>query len=69
LLLLPTANSAAGQQTPPDAALPDVQKLGPQIGERIPDFSLTDQHGQTRTLTSLMGKNGLMLVFFRSADW
>ena len=49
--------------------LPEVQRLGPQIGEQIPDFSLTDQHGSTRTLASLMGANGLMLVFFRSADW
>jgi cytochrome oxidase Cu insertion factor (SCO1/SenC/PrrC family) len=69
LLLLRIADAAAGRQAPSDASLPDVQKLGPRIGERIPDFSLTDQHGQTRTLASLMGKNGLMLVFFRSADW
>jgi peroxiredoxin len=48
---------------------PDVQKLGPQVGTRVPDFSLPDQHGQTRTLQSLMGPKGLMLVFFRSADW
>ena len=50
-------------------AQPDVQKIGPQVGERVPDFSLVDQSGATRTLSSLAGKNGLMLVFFRSADW
>ena len=49
--------------------LPDVQPLGPQVGERIPDFTLTDQHGSPRTLASVMGANGLMLVFYRSADW
>jgi hypothetical protein len=49
--------------------LPDVQTLGPQIGEHVPDFTLKDQQGQVRTLTSLMGANGLMLVFYRSADW
>jgi hypothetical protein len=47
----------------------DVQKIGPQVGERVPDFSLVDQAGATRTLQSVAGKNGLMLVFFRSADW
>ena len=50
-------------------AQPDVQKIGPQVGERVPDFSLVDQSGATRTLQSVAGKNGLMLVFFRSADW
>ena len=50
-------------------AQPDVQKVGPQVGERVPDFSLVDQSGTPRTLQSVAGKNGLMLVFFRSADW
>lgn len=49
--------------------LPDVQKLGPQVGASVPDFSLPDQTGQSRTLRSLLGPKGLMLVFFRSADW
>jgi hypothetical protein len=47
----------------------DVAKLGPQVGERVPDFSLPDQHGTTRTLQSIMGPRGAMLVFVRSADW
>src|SRR5262245_40740016 len=58
---------------PPQSAtqpgLPDVQKLGPQVGSRVPDFTLRDQQGQSRTLASLIGPKGLMLVFFRSADW
>jgi len=51
------------------SGLPDVQKLGPQVGDRVPDFALNDQHGQQRTLTSLLGPRGLVLVFYRSADW
>jgi hypothetical protein len=47
----------------------DVSKLGPQVGERVPDFSLVDQRGSTRTLQSIMGPRGAMLVFIRSADW
>jgi hypothetical protein len=62
LLNLPAQGAA-------QVALPDVQKLGPQVGGRVPDFTLVDQRGQSRTLASLMGPNGLMLVFFRSADW
>jgi|TARA_B110000263_G_C15233187_1_gene475664 cytochrome oxidase Cu insertion factor (SCO1/SenC/PrrC family) len=47
----------------------DVASLGPQIGERVPDFNLPDQSGQVHNLDSIMGPNGVMLVFFRSADW
>ena len=47
----------------------DVSKLGPQVGERVPDFSLKDQNGKTWTLPSLLGPKGAMLVFYRSAEW
>jgi hypothetical protein len=47
----------------------DVARLGPQTGERVPDFTLPDQNGKTWTLQSIMGPKGAMLVFFRSADW
>ena len=47
----------------------DPQTLGPKIGERVPDFSLPDQHGMSRTLRSTFGPKGAVLVFFRSADW
>ena len=51
------------------AAPPDVQTLGPQVGSKVPEFTLPDQSGHARSLKSLMGPKGLMLVFFRSADW
>jgi len=47
----------------------EVESLGPQIGEQVPDFSLPDQNGQIHTLESIMGPNGAMLLFHRSADW
>ena len=47
----------------------DVASLGPQIGERVPEFSLPDQNGRIQTLESIMGPNGAMLLFHRSADW
>ena len=47
----------------------DVSTLGPQVGERVPDFALSDQHGRTRTLDSIMGEKGAMILFHRSADW
>src|SRR5439155_6026648 len=46
----------------------DVSKLGPQVGEQVPDFVLKDQTGKMWTRQSIMGPKGAMLVFFRSAD-
>jgi hypothetical protein len=47
----------------------NVASLGPQVGERVPDFSLPDQFGQLQSLDSIRGPNGTMLLFHRSADW
>ncbi len=47
----------------------DVSELGPQVGEVVPGFSLMDQNGKTWTRDSIMGPNGAMLVFIRSANW
>jgi hypothetical protein len=44
-------------------------KTGPEVGEKVPAFSATDQNGETQTLASIAGPKGAMLVFFRSADW
>jgi len=61
--------SGGGQAVAQSPSRIDVSKLGPQTGERVPDFSLKDQDGKTTTLESIMGTKGAMLVFFRSADW
>ena len=66
LLAAPLAPTAAMAQSPPRI---DVSKLGPQVGERVPDFTLKDQNGKPWTLQSIMGPKGVMLVFYRSADW
>jgi len=42
---------------------------GIPVGEKVPDFQLADQTGQNHDLKSVMGPKGVMLVFFRSADW
>lgn len=47
----------------------DLEHVGPQIGSRVPSFTMPDQTGRMRTLDSLMGPKGVILVFFRSADW
>ncbi|HTX33763.1 MAG TPA: hypothetical protein VME43_02035 [Bryobacteraceae bacterium] len=62
LLLAPVLVFAAWGQTAGEAP-------GPTVGAHVPAFQLPDQNGQMRDLGSLYGPKGLMLVFFRSADW
>ena len=47
----------------------DIDTIGPQPGDTVPAFTLPDAAGRPHTLESLMGPKGLVLVFFRSADW
>jgi peroxiredoxin len=52
------------------AASADTEIPGPAVGERFTHtLDARDQSGQTRTLESLMGENGVALFFVRSADW
>ena len=70
-LWLSTPARTAGQAgAAVSTAVPvDIDALGPQLGDLVPGFTLLDQHGQPRALTSLMGPNGAIIVFFRSAAW
>jgi hypothetical protein len=72
VLLLSTwciGDAVGGQAAGSGRARVDVSRLGPQVGQRVPDFSLPDHTGRVRTLESIMGPRGAMLVFLRSADW
>lgn len=61
--------SAAAARAAESVDRVEVSALGPQVGERVPDFRLADQLGEVHTLDSIMGPNGAMLLFHRSADW
>ena len=53
----------------PLLANPDFD-LGPPVNAKAPDIGTPrDFTGMPRTLQSLMGEKGLVLFFFRSADW
>ena len=47
----------------------EVASLGPQVGEQVPDFSLSDQNGQVWTRDSILGPSGAIVLFHRSANW
>ncbi len=42
---------------------------GPAEGQPLPAVEAPDQDGRTQTFETLRGPKGLVLVFFRSADW
>lgn len=44
-------------------------QTGLAVGAKIPAFEMTDQNGQAQTFEKLRGPKGMLLVFFRSADW
>jgi hypothetical protein len=66
---------AGGADIRPDEWLQAVEaqndgfQTGPEIGTKVPQFTLPDQSGRMRSLPDLSGPNGLLLVFSRSADW
>jgi hypothetical protein len=47
----------------------ELMPIGLAIGQKAPAFSVRDQFGRVQTLDTLKGKNGTVLLFFRSADW
>lgn len=47
----------------------DLTRLGPKVGETVPDFRLQDGAGKWWTRDAIVGHQGAMLVFSRSADW
>lgn len=57
LLMTGFASAAHGQGT------------GPAVGAKAPSFQATDHLGKARSFDDLSGENGLLLLFFRSADW
>jgi cytochrome oxidase Cu insertion factor (SCO1/SenC/PrrC family) len=63
------AASAAARQPAAPPAPRNLDNVGPQVGVKVVSFTLPDQSGRPRSLESLMGPKGAMLVFFRSADW
>lgn len=54
-LALGTAGVAPAQSTPPET------------GARVPDISLVDLDGTTRTLSEQTGAGPVVLIFFRGA--
>ncbi len=62
----------AAQQQKRLRPLPELDqnvKTGPAVGSQVPPFEAVDQYGRLQTFETLRGPKGLILLFFRSADW
>lgn len=73
-LLLPwlaalAPGGATSSQGTGATAPPPIEQRGPAVGTIAPAFRLVDQGGREQTLATLAGKEGLVLLFVRSADW
>ena len=45
------------------------EHTGIKVGEKAPEFTLTDQAGKQRSLGEFLKNGPVALVFFRSASW
>ena len=51
------------------ASFKPLTDIGLAVGGKAPAFSARDQLGQLQNLNTLKGRNGTVLLFYRSADW
>ena len=64
-ITVPVPTSHPGRRYPADHEFPS----GPEIGERLPDFSLPNQNGETVDFHADRGDSKAVVVFYRSAVW
>ena len=54
---------------PGRAGLPDGHSTGPDVGERLPEFTLPDASGTPISYHADRGQHRSVVVFYRSAVW
>jgi cytochrome oxidase Cu insertion factor (SCO1/SenC/PrrC family) len=54
---------------PGRAGLPAGHLTGPEVGERLPDFTLPDAYGRPVSLHADRDGRPAVVVFYRSAVW
>ena len=53
------------QRNPTDDQFP----TGPEVGDTLPDFTLTDQYGHAVNFRESRGNRRALVLFHRSARW
>jgi len=69
LLLIFVSYVARFYGSSPEQTDKPTQQVGIAEGQTAPAFKATDQFGHEQTNQTIAGKNGTVLLFFRSADW
>jgi hypothetical protein len=54
---------------PGRAGLPEGHSTGPEIGDRLPDFTLPDANGSEVSFHADRSNRKSVVVFYRSAVW
>ena len=59
------------RETPPTQRNPATDEFpsGPEIGERLPEINLRDQHGNWVNLEQARGNRRALVLFHRSVRW
>jgi cytochrome oxidase Cu insertion factor (SCO1/SenC/PrrC family) len=59
------------REIPPSQRFPESDDFptGPEVGERLPDFTLRDQHGREVNFTQARAGRRALVSFQRSARW
>jgi len=68
LILIVSSAITSPALTSPEQAIAPID-VGLAVGAPAPRFQARDQFGHDQTETTLAGKHGTVLLFFRSADW
>ncbi|MBU2892316.1 peroxiredoxin family protein [Colwellia sp. D2M02] len=50
-------------------ANPNSLPVGPEVGTQAPEITAKNNQGKEKTISQLSGEKGLIILFFRSADW
>ena len=58
------ASPAGGAQTAASPQQPSAPQTHLKVGDRAPDFALTDTEGQTVRLSDFRGKKNVVLAFY-----
>ncbi len=57
-------NAAGGAQSAASSKQPSAPQTQLKVGDRAPDFELTDTEGQTVRLSDFRGKKNVVLAFY-----
>ncbi len=69
MLLVAGLSAVASGQEKPSSDGSDTHFSGLETGQKAPGFTARDQFGHEQSNETLIGSNGTVLLFFRSADW